>query len=200
MIFLGLFVFLLAFIAFYRKKNTRLQNEVEEAFWEREYKANTTRRQDISGLPYLTIPLDKFPIGICRNDCLNEYEETLTSLAERKILNLGAYTNTDLKLKYGASNLNILSECDQNFTILCRTLVSYAKKLIELGHESEALPVLEYGISIGSDVSANYLILAGLYQKCSRTEDIQKLLGQAGELDSLMKDSIVKKLSALLNA
>lgn len=200
MALLGLFIFFLALLAFYRKKSTRYQQDITEAFWERETKANSSRRQDISGLPYITIPLDKFPIGICTNDQILSCESTLLMLSERKILNLGTQTNTDLKLKYGPANLNVLSECEQHFMLLCRTLISYAKTLAELGYEEEAITVLEFAIRCGSDASKNYLLLAEIYLRRGRDHDANELLEQAKQLDSLMKDSIVVKLSGMLSS
>lgn len=195
MIFLGLFIFFIFLIAYFRKKSTRAQKEIEEAFWNRENEANHTRRQDISGLPYINIPLEKFPIDICDNENLKECERALTVLSGQKILNLNNQTNTDLKLKYGPANLEELSEYDQNFSTLCRTLVSYATALLELGYEQEAQKVLEFGISCGSDHSLNYLLLADLYLKQKDAAAFRSLTEQAEALDSPMKASILRRLA-----
>lgn len=195
MIFLGLFIFFIFLLAYFRKKSTNAQKEIEEAFWNRENEANHTRRQDISGLPYITIPLEKFPMDICDNENLKDYEHTLTTLSTRKILNLNNQTNTDLKLKYGPANLEELSEYDQNFATLCSTLVSYATALMELGYGQEAQTVLEFGISCGSDHSQNYLMLADLYLEQKNADAFRSLVEQAKALDSPMKASILKRLT-----
>lgn len=197
MIFLGLFIFFIFLLAYYRKKSTNAQNEVEAAFWTRENEANHTRRQDISGLPYITIPLEKFPMDICDNDELKECRQTLTALSTKKILNLGNQTNTDLKLQYGLANLEALSEYDQNFATLCGTLVSYAEALMKSGHDTEAQTVLEFGISCGSDHSRNYRLLAQLYHRQGDSDSLAALLAQAKELDSPMRDTIVKHIEEL---
>lgn len=62
--FLGLFIIFLSVAAYYRKRATAQQKKVTEDFWSREDQANQIRRKDISNLPYITIPLEKFPIGI----------------------------------------------------------------------------------------------------------------------------------------
>jgi hypothetical protein len=193
-IFLPLFIITLSVLAYLRKKSTRSQEAVESAFWEREQEANNTRRKDISNLPYITIPLDKFPIGICPTEEINSLEATLTALADKKILNLGRQTNTDLKLAYGAANLNVLTECDENFSLLCRTLTDYAKALCEAHFPEEAILVLEFAVSCGSDSSAAYDLLATLYEQTGRAGSIPGLLEKAQTLDSIMRDSIVKKL------
>lgn len=194
MIFLGLFIFIIFLIAYLRKKSSARQADVEEEFWARENEANRTRRKDISGLPYITIPLENFPMGICDNSEIKAYEETLTDLSGKKILNLGGQSNTDLKLKYGPANLETLTDCDDNYALLCRTVVSYAQALLALGHKAEAKTVLKTGITCGLDHSQNYLLLADLYLEAEDTESFQTLLTQAEALDSPQRDSIVRRL------
>lgn len=198
MIFLGLFIFFIFLLAYFRKKNTREQEALEETFWNRENEANHTRRQDISGLPYITIPLEKFPMDICDNPELKESESTLTALSSRKILNLGNQTNTDLKLKYGPANLDALGEYDENFSTLCQTLAAYAECLLKLGYRKEAQVVLEFGISCGSDHSKNYRMLADLYQEQRKTKELTELLAKANELDSPMKQRIISHIENAL--
>ena len=67
------FVIFVLVLAYFRKKGTEAQKQVEASFWEREQKANHVRRQDISGLPYITIPLDNFTMGICDSPEIKEY-------------------------------------------------------------------------------------------------------------------------------
>lgn len=197
--FLGLFIIACSIFAYLRKKQTRHQNNAEDSFLEKEQKANLTRRKDISGLPYITIPLDKFPIGICENDSIRECENTLQTLSDKKILNLGAKTNTELKLEYGLANLNILTEYEQNFNTLCQTLLSYATALMQAEQDAAAQTVLEYGIEIGSDMSQNFLLLADLYRTNGTPERISELIEKAEQLDSLMKNSILDKLNQILS-
>lgn len=196
--FLGLFIIICSILSLLRKKHTKRQNNISDKFWEKERIANQTRRQDISDLPYITIPLEKFPIGILENDTIKECENILSELSEKRILNLGTQTNTDLKLAYGSANLSSLTEYEQNFTTLCQTLVTYASALLSEEQPSSAQTVLEYGISIGSDVSQNFLLLADIYKSQGAVEKIEELIVTAEQLDSLMKHSILEKLNQKL--
>lgn len=198
MIFLGLFIFFIFLLAYYRKKATRQQETVEADFWNRENEANHTRRQDISGLPYITIPLENFTMNICDSSELKELEAALADLSTKKVLNLGNQTNTELKLKYGAANLEELSEYEQNFTTLCTTLVSYAECLLKLGFCNEAQTVLEFGISCGSDHSQNYRMLADIYAEQNLAIKLQDLLAKANELNSPMKQAIISHIEKAL--
>ncbi len=198
--FLGLFIIICSVLSFFRKRHTKIQKDTTDSFWETERRANQTRRRDISGLSYITIPLDKFPIGIHENDTIKECEALLAELSQKKILNLGAQTNTELKLSYGIANLNALTEYEQNFDTLCKTLITYASALMEIGEKKDAENVLEYGIRIGSDSSRNFLLLADIYQDGHRREDMERLIAAAEKLDSLMKPSILEKLHQKLDA
>ena len=196
--FLGLFIIFLSVAAYYRKRATAQQKKVTEDFWNREDQANQIRRKDISNLPYITIPLEKFPIGISDDEELTDYENDLKTLASRKILNLSHQSNTDLKLAYGPANLPALSEYDQNYTTLLRNLVAYADCLIKNGFKAEAVP--EFGISIDSDIRANYTLLAELYKEQGNASKIQELIDKAASLDSMMRSAILEQLHTLQNA
>lgn len=195
--FLGIFLILIVVIQIFRKRGLDQQKAVEDAFWDREHEANHVRRQDISGLSYITIPLDKFPIGICSDEILKNYELELASLKDVKILNLNGQSNTDLKLKYGPANLPLLTEYDENFARLAKILPEYAKKLMELGYEKEAIPVLEFGIECKTDVSTNYTMLADFYKQEGNLSAIDGLIERANQLESLMKQPILDKLAAI---
>lgn len=195
--FLGIFIILISIFSYYRKRNTRLQQEVQENFWNREAKANDVRRQDISGLPYIIIPFERFPLGISTSEELLDYENDLKKLSNHQILNLNNQSNTDLKLKYGPANLPYLSECDQCYTTLIRTLVAYAKCLIQNGYESEAVCVLEYGIEIDSDIRDNYRILGEIYKNRGQLEKLNSLIQKAQSLDSIMQPAILNLLNEI---
>ncbi len=154
------FILFLAYYAYRRKQIDKVNTQKESDFWQRENDANSTRKQDITNLDYIQIPVDTFPVGAYPNEGYEETEQQLLALSEQKILNLTGISNTDLKLQYGVSNLAILSDCDERFTTLVRLLTDYAKGLAEHAHIDDAIRVLEFGVSIKSDVTENYTLLA----------------------------------------
>lgn len=194
---LPVFIIILSICSLLRNRSQRSYKEKEEAFWEKERRANLVRKQDISNLDYIDIPLDTFPMGQFSDDELASLEDNLSRLSECKILNLSCISNTDLKLQYGAANLNFLSECDSNFTVLARTIIAYGKRLADLGHPREAITVLEFGVACKTDVSSNYTLLASLYREQDQSSKIDDLIRIVTDMDSfLMKDSVLKQLSA----
>ncbi len=187
-------IIILSLFSLFRNRSHRSIQESQESFWEKEQRANQTRKQDISGLSYIHIPLDTFPCGQYQDPGLQELEQTLETLSTRKILNLTGISNTDLKLRYGAANLNILSDCDANFTTLARTLTAYGEQLAALGHWQDAVRVLEFGVSCGTDISKNYTLLGSLYKEHGETARLNSLIETVQATDLLLKASILQQL------
>lgn len=187
-------IIILAVTSLLRNRSSNSMKEKEAAFWEKEQRANHTRKKDISNLDYIQIPLESFPIGTFSDEKLASLESTLADLSGRKILNLSGISNTDLKLQYGAANLTALSEYDASFTVLARTLAAYGEQLAQLGHWQEAVTVLEFGISCRTDVSKNYTLLGTLYRAHGEEAKLQKLAETVRGSDMLLKDSILRQL------
>lgn len=194
-----MFVFLASFIIFVlilnyfiRKSNQNHQNS-EDGFWEREQKANFTRRQDISNLGYITIPPEIIPQNLH-----TEAEKTLLELSSKQLLNLTGMTNTDLKLQYGAANLETLSQCDSHFTTFVRTVPVYAKELTDAGQTENARKLLEFAVSCQADSRSIYTQLADLYRQSGQSDKIQGLIDSANGLRSLDGPIIAEKLMSYL--
>ena len=191
--FFAIFVTFLVWLSIKLRKT----NKKDDSFWQREAEANNVRKQTLDNLDYITIPIDSLPFfyGIDKN--LEELQNTITSLSSCTIVNLSNYTNTELKLMYGPGNLADLTDYDQNFTLLVRTLHKWGEQLSTLGYEKEAIQVLEYAVSIKSDVTAGYLLLGKLYLKQGQPQKLDTLLSAASSLDTLLKDSLIKQLKTL---
>ncbi len=197
LIFSSLVFFGCLLFTFCLNRNKRKEEAADREFWNREYQANFTRKKPLDDLEYITIPenlLSMQPDIITEEltDCLVELQD----LSSTKIVNLTGYTNTDLKLRYGTANINILSDYDFHYT----NLVTLLQKLAELLHDSLedalAIEVLEFAVSTGTDVSKSYYLLAKLYRENGTPEKIDALIQQAQTLQSIMRDVIVENLQA----
>lgn len=178
------------------RRGNEMTAREEKNFWDRENKANSVRKKSLDSLNYLHIPMDRFPTYLLTdNPTIRECIDTLTQLSTRPIVNLTGQSNTDLKLLYGTANITVLSEYDQNYTLLARTLQTWAETLIKEGCEEEAVPILEYAVETGSDISKTYYLLADYYKRNQRNESIQALLESASSLPSLNQKVIVRTLS-----
>lgn len=124
-------------------------------------------------------------------------ESELCILANSQIVNLNGISNTELRLTYGTANLEPLSLYDQNYTSLIRALQKWGTLLTSAGKSSDAITVLSYSVTIGSDIAGTYALLARLYKDHGEFDKIEELKESAAKLDTLMKPSILQDLKQL---
>ena len=80
------------------------------------------------------------------------------------MLDLTEYSNTDLKLKYGAANLDELSKYEQNYVSMIRKIPIYARQLFDAGYTKEAQKLLEFGMTLENNSGSIYNTFKELYQ------------------------------------
>ncbi len=189
------FIIFCGWLAYELSKTRRKAEQQNKSFWETEAEANKTRRKSLDDLAYITIPFEDLPMDILTEDPkIIEYHETLHTLAENPIVNLTCITNTELKLRYGAPNISLLTRYDQSYTLLARTLQDWASLLNKAGYCQEACSILEFAVSTGTDVSHSYFLLADIYIANRTPEKIQELIPIAEQINSSLSGFIVRKL------
>ena len=149
-------------------------------FWEREREADSTRRNSLADLNYITIPLDELALPEDADDELKENFAVLENIAKSKIVKLSEFTNTELKLKYGAPNLPLLTEWDTNYSTMVQTLQKIAVSLFKSGNLDLAEKFLNFAVDAGTDVSQSYYLLADIYEKRGEPDRITELELLAG--------------------
>lgn len=176
------------------KKNSSIEQQKED-FWEKERQANSTRRKPLDDLDYIKISLDDFPMTLLEDvPKVGDYKEIIRSLSELPVVNFTGISNTELKLRYGAPNIDLLMHYDQNYTLLVRTLQQWAQLLYDAGYLDEARRMLEFSVSTGTDVSATYRLLCQIYNEQHTPEKINELYPIAEMLNSSMQKTIVRIL------
>lgn len=184
------------FITLKCKSAMSKEKDADKKFWAREAQANSVRRKSLDELHYIHIPLKDFPTDFLKDDSsVQECINVLESLSSQKIVNLTGWSNTDLKLEYGTANIGVLSEYDQNYTLLARTLQIWADKLIEAGHMDEASVLMEFAISTETDVSRTYYLLADYWASQGEYTQIERLIETADKLRSANKSAIIRHLT-----
>lgn len=179
-------------IAIASKRNNKNRVSIEQEFWERERTANSTRRKSLDDLPYIKLPMEIFPMELLPDvPKVEDYRQVILSLADLPIVNFTGLTNTELKLRYGAPNINLLTSYDQSYTLLVRTLQQWAQALYDGGYPKEACQLLEFSVSTGTDVSATYRLLCKIYQEQGTPEKIADLYLTAETLNSANQKVIV---------
>ena len=171
-----------------------------KSFLDRERRADNTLKQPLDNLAFISVPVDQIPAPepAVNEKCAALLSE-ITALAGKKIVNLTGITNTDLKLTYGAANLPILSEYDQNFTTLCKDLFDLGCEYKNAGLIDEAIATFNAAVSVGTDISGNYLTLAEMYAEKGLYVEIQRLINCADNMRSLTKNSTIAKLQNILD-
>lgn len=194
-----IFVFIwVAVLQFKLMKSSNKESEVSAAFWERERKANFTRKKPLPVDDYIKIPFDQLPFSTTDDPQEQEIQQQITSLSKEPILNVSDMTNTDIKLTYGSGNFQLIAGYDQNFQQLQELFKKWAILLYEHGKKIDAKTVLEYSIGLGCDISKSYTLLADIYQEEQDYISIQDLIDIVQNLHTLMKDSILRQLKERL--
>lgn len=186
------------------KKNSGDFKQSIEDYLAKESEANMSRRKDISDLPYITVPLDTLPFDITLNDekkqlQIAEYIKEIKALSDKKMLNLMGISNTELKASYGPANLEVLSLYDQTYAKYIRTLQLFADCIYE-EYPEKAVSVLEYCISIGTDISSTYELLGCHYLKNNNLPAFESLYEQIPDKESLSGKKIIDKLDRLVES
>ncbi len=193
--FFASFIIFLIWLSYEISKSRRIGEKAQDAYWERENAANNTRRKSLDNLRYIVIPFDSLPMETLKEDeKIMEFHKTLYYLSESPIVNFTGFSNTDLKLEYGAPNIDLLTRYDQSYTTLARTLQQWAEKLYQAGYVQEAKQILEFSISTDTDVSGSYRLLASIYSKKGETGKIKELEDRARHLKSASRNIIVRIL------
>lgn len=193
--FLASFIVFAVLFYFNTKRHSKERNNEEKTFWAREAQANSVRRKSLENLNYIHIPLEDFPLELMTEDAtVSECIEIVRSLSSLKVVNLTGWSNTDLKLEYGAANITELSEYDQNYTLLAATLQKWADRLIETEHMDDAAVLMEFAISTNTDVSRTYYLLADYWISQGESIQIEHLIRTAEGLRSSNKEIILRHL------
>lgn len=193
--FFASFIIFCTWLTFTLVRVRRKEEHANDAFWEREALANSTRKQSLDNLPYITIPYETLPFSIMTDDeNVAEYHRIMETLRDKKIVNFTGQTNTDLKLAYGAPNITLLTSYDQNYTTLVRTLQKWAELLFAAGYVNETVTLLEFAVSTHTDVSATYRLLASIYHDKQEADKIELLKETAAGLKSAMRPVILRNL------
>lgn len=192
--------------SFSMKRRTKKEKQYVDHFWEREREADSTRRKSLENLDYVAIPLQDLPLDVLGDlPEIEEYHEKLRELSGKKIVNFAGYSNTELKLEYGAPNINLLSEYDRNFEELITLLQEWASLLLQnWGEGAQLCPeeerkqaakkVLAFAVSIGSDITASYEKLVKLYLEYGEQDKLPALKEKAQKIRSLSKPRILALL------
>ena len=193
-----LFILFCLWLSYELKKGDKARLAKEKQFWEREHNSNFVKKQSTDELTRITLP-EYLPFhNDTDNQHLKNIEEKIKKLSSVEIINLTGYTNTDLKYKYGTSNLDYLTTCDNNFIHLVSNLNQWSAILYDLKLYDDCKIILDFAISIKADASDIYLRRANICVMENDSTCIDKLIDSATELTTIRKDYIIDKLNEIM--
>ena len=181
-----------------RRSNAR-SKKINEEFWQRERESYRAPARSIKDLDYVRFP-ENLPVHISTDDpSIKEYQKTLENLTKEEVLNLSGISNTDIRMSYGNKNMEELSRADQRYLTLCRTLDRLSEAYVEKGFRDEARTLLEFALSVGSDISGCWIRLGHIYLENEDREALLSLIGRAEALteDTHSRNEILKSLNEL---
>lgn len=155
---------------------TKEEEREQEEWLQLEEKASLPITKSLKDLPLIQIDLDRLPLKENASPELTKIQETILALSKEKICNLSNSSATTLKLKYGANNLPLLAEYEQNYILLIRTLADWCEQLAQMGQTEDAILVANYAIDCRSDIRKTYTVLARIYKEQGKTEKIYELI------------------------
>lgn len=82
-------------------------------------------------------------------------------------------SNIDLKMEFGAVNLDVITSYEDNYTKYLHSLNNLAKELIKQGFYRDAETVLHECIGFGSDLTLTFKLLADIYIAEGKTEILE---------------------------
>lgn len=180
------------------RKSSRFSKKATDRFWDKEKQANLTRKADITDLNYITLSTQSLPLSDKEDQTINSYRDSILKLADKKIINLTGYTNTELKGKYGAANIQLLTEYDNNYLLLVSMLQKWGQRLYDMGYNADAVAVLEYAVSCHTDVPSTYRLLATLYTKQNTSEKVHSLITKIASIELHDKEKLIQDLNKLI--
>lgn len=155
---------------------TKEEEREQEEWLQLEEKASLPIARSLNDLPLIQIDLNQLPFKENASPELTKIQETILALSKEKICNLSNSSATTLKLKYGANNLPLLAEYEQNYILLIRTLADWCEQLALIGQTEDAILVANYAIDCRSDIRKTYTVLARIYKKQGKIEKIYELI------------------------
>lgn len=199
-IFTLILLVFLAWLKYKLAKTNQSTNSIRKEFWDKESQANSTLNKDLNEIQFINIPMNKLSVITISNKESEYYYNIIQDLSKEKIARFSDYSNTELKLKYGAGNYYKLSKYDSNYILLITNLHKLAKVLFIDELYLEAQTVLEVSIKYcHSDICHSFVLLAEIYLILYDNSIITELITFVNQCSYKNKESIIESLNNVYN-
>lgn len=154
--FFFLIILFVIWLGYETRKHSGQQAKESKNFWDRESDSLLTPRKPLDDVNFITIPDEIIPETIVSPSSdaereINDLADELKTLQSKKIADLSAYTNTDLRLKYGVPNFAMLMDADTCFGRLVQIMPAIISNLLDAGRKDDAARVFDFCRTNGID-------------------------------------------------
>ncbi|GHU60027.1 hypothetical protein AGMMS49975_28520 [Clostridia bacterium] len=185
MVILPTIIVLIIIYNYYISKSTKnLKNA--NIFIEKERRANSARKSPLPPEIFLRADERNLP-----------YEEgggeRVKQLSKNRLLRFDTdISNTELKLKYGVSQLSDIVSYEENYNMCVKAMIDWARGLIGNAKLPQAASVLEETIRLKSDYSDSYTLLIDIYEELQDTPRMNRLYDKIWEREFLFDQKITR--------
>ena len=187
---IGITFFVYAWIRYKNNIGTRGRYEPLEKYQLDDLKSNHVRKKEISEEYFVRPDIGRLPFMEKPDGSLARLQETVRSRASSKMIRLPKQMdNIEVKMTFGTANLEVVTQCEENYYRFIMALVSWGEQLYKEGYVKEAEEALLESVALGSDMSRSYTLLIDLYEGRG---DAEKL----GELREIVENSEALKANS----
>ena len=139
--------FIVAWVHWNIKRGAKNRYAKMNAYVERERQANLARRKEIDARLFFTADMAALPADGFHGETekLHALRERTLRLAAGKMIKLDTpMSNTEIKERFGAVNLDVVTACEERYEQFARALLDWAEALAEAGQKMEAERIVHY--------------------------------------------------------
>lgn len=148
-------------------------------FFEQELQASYVRKHEVPDTFFLSIDFTYFPSY--PDEDLKLLYTQLMSFKARRLCDLSAYSNLELKQKFGPGTLDELIGYEHNYFEFIDISCKYGNILFEKGYNKEAERLFEYLLTLNCDLTSCYMALISLYKQANAFNKLKVLKKQLQE-------------------
>lgn len=178
------------------RKSRNLNEKASSDFWEEETLANSVRKKQLEESDFVTFPFDKLPSEESFSpNPVPECLFLLKEISDKKMVNLNGISNTEVKKRFGVSNMTVLTEYDANYESFVKHIYLLCQHLYDIGRKEEALMLSEETILTGTDSLSHYKLIIQIYREQGNLAGISWLKEKAEHIHSLTRGAILRALA-----
>ena len=182
-------IVLIIIIANVTKRHGRLQDAKNRRFLEEEQEANLARKREIDPELFFVADMGVLP-AVYQGDPHKVVRASMRTMVRFR----EPVSNVELKKMYGVSQLDSITQYEENYHDFLKCLGEWAEALAKDERTDDALEVLSYAFGLGTEFRAAYKLATDIYFARRNKQAIFEILELTANnhfSDPAMRESIV---------